>query len=39
VHDARFVIETGKCVAGPCYGDSLKKLEIEVRNDGVYLQG
>jgi nitrite reductase/ring-hydroxylating ferredoxin subunit len=37
VHDARFIIETGECVVGPCHGQSLQKLEIEVKNDGVYL--
>lgn len=39
VHDARFVIETGKCVVGPCHGESLKRLDIEIRKSGIYLQG
>lgn len=38
VHDARFFIETGECVFGPCPGESLQKFEIEVRPDGIYLQ-
>jgi len=37
VHDARFDIETGQCQAGPCPGDSLQKLEVELRNDELYL--
>lgn len=39
VHDARFIIETGQCVVGPCHGQNLQKLEIEVKDDGVYLLG
>jgi len=37
VHDARFTIHDGACVAGPCSGDFLQKLEIEIREDSVYL--
>ena len=39
VHDARFFIDTGECVSGPCPGDSLEKLDIVVQLDGIYLQG
>ena len=39
VHDARFLIDTGECVAGPCPGESLEPLPIEVRDDNIYLTG
>lgn len=38
-HDARFRIEDGLCLAGPCVGDSLKKVQIEVRDGWVLLPG
>jgi nitrite reductase/ring-hydroxylating ferredoxin subunit len=38
VHDARFIIDTGECVFGPCPGESLEKLDILVQQDGIYLQ-
>jgi len=38
VHDARFIIDTGECVFGPCPGENLDKLEISVQQDGIYLQ-
>lgn len=38
VHDARFNIENGLCVAGPCYGESLQKLEIIQKGNGIFLQ-
>jgi nitrite reductase/ring-hydroxylating ferredoxin subunit len=37
-HDARFRIEDGLCVAGPCVGDSLEPLKVEIRNSTVYWQ-
>jgi nitrite reductase/ring-hydroxylating ferredoxin subunit len=37
VHDARFDIQSGLCVFGPCAGDSLYQLEVEIRNDSLYL--
>ncbi len=39
VHDARFLIDTGECVAGPCPGESLEPLPIELRGDNIYLVG
>lgn len=39
VHDARFLIESGECVSGPCPGASLESLPIGVRDDNVYLLG
>ncbi len=37
VHDARFFIDSGECVFGPCPGESLSKLDISVRGDKIYL--
>ena len=37
VHDARFQIESGECIAGPCVGDHLQPLAIEVDGDAVFL--
>jgi nitrite reductase/ring-hydroxylating ferredoxin subunit len=37
VHDARFLIETGQCVVGPCPGASLEALPIRVLDDNIYL--
>ena len=39
VHDARFLIESGECVFGPCPGESLEALPIRVQHDNVYLLG
>jgi nitrite reductase/ring-hydroxylating ferredoxin subunit len=39
VHDARFLIDSGECVAGPCPGESLEPLPIEVREEKIYLVG
>ncbi len=39
VHDARFLIDTGECVLGPCPGERLEALEISVEDDGIYLLG
>ena len=38
VHDARFTIENGFCVAGPCSGDSLQPLSIVQKVSGIFLQ-
>jgi nitrite reductase/ring-hydroxylating ferredoxin subunit len=35
-HDARFRIEDGLCIAGPCVGDGLEPLAVEIRDDIVY---
>ena len=32
-HGARFEIEDGRCVAGPCAGDRLRQLTIELSGD------
>ena len=39
VHDARFYIESGECVLGPCVGESLRKLDISIVDDKIYLTG
>ena len=35
-HMALFDIETGECKAGPCMGDSLTSIALEVRDGQVY---
>ncbi len=37
VHDARFLIDTGECISGPCPGDSLETLPIKVEGGKIYL--
>ena len=39
VHDARFLIDTGECIFGPCPGASLEPLPIRVDNGNIYLLG
>lgn len=37
-HGALFNVETGECIAGPCFGEFLQKLAISVHSDGgIYL--
>lgn len=37
-HGALFEVETGLCISGPCQGDTLQKIEIQVHSDGgIYL--
>ena len=35
-HDALFEIDTGACIAGPCAGDSLKKIELLQQNGELF---
>lgn len=37
VHDARFDVASGLCIAGPCSGDSLLKLEVIQKDLAVYV--
>ena len=37
VHDARFTIDSGECVAGPCTGDRLSPLKVIQQNQSLYL--
>ncbi len=36
-HGAKFRIEDGFCVSGPCQGDRLKAVKTEIRDGGLYL--
>jgi len=36
-HGAKFRIEDGYCVSGPCEGDRLKSISKEIRDGRVYL--
>ncbi|MEJ2051012.1 MAG: Rieske (2Fe-2S) protein [Calditrichota bacterium] len=38
-HDARFVIGSGRCVAGPCKGDALAPVAVAVRDGWVVMAG
>ncbi|HEB82831.1 MAG TPA: Rieske (2Fe-2S) protein [Gammaproteobacteria bacterium] len=37
VHDARFLIDTGDCIAGPCRGDRLQALPLKIVNGEIHL--
>ncbi len=37
MHDARFDIQSGQCLQGPCAGDALQPLKLEIRGDSLYL--
>ena len=36
-HGAKFRIEDGFCVSGPCQGDSLKPVKTEIRDGDIYV--
>ena len=36
-HGASFELQGGECVAGPCRGESLRPVALEVRDGGVWL--
>ncbi len=36
-HGARFVIETGRCIAGPCRGRALTPVAVRIVNGAVVL--
>jgi len=38
VHDARFNIENGLCLAGPCTGESLRSLKILQQGKKLFIQ-
>ena len=38
-HGAVYEIDTGLCVAGPCIGKVLNKVDVAVRDDVVYVEG
>jgi len=35
-HGALFEITNGKCIAGPCKGQTLRPVAIEIRDGGIY---
>jgi len=35
-HGASFSLQDGVCVAGPCRGEALRAVEVDVRDGGVY---
>ena len=38
-HGALFLVEPGECISGPCLGQSLEKVKINVHSDGgIYLK-
>ena len=39
MHGARFTIEDGVCVLGPCLGDSLTKVPVEVKDGVITIAG
>ena len=36
-HDALFRIDDGRCVSGPCHGDSLEAILVEIRFGWIFL--
>ncbi len=36
-HDALFMIDSGKCIAGPCNGDSLRAIPLFIKDGEIYL--
>ena len=38
-HGALYEIETGECIAGPCPGAKLKRVEVRVENGEVVVRG
>ena len=38
-HGALYEIDTGLCVAGPCIGKELRKVDVAIRDGVVYVTG
>ena len=36
-HGASFALDSGDCIAGPCKGDRLRAVPVDVRDGKVYL--
>ena len=36
-HGAEFRVDSGECISGPCLGDSLDPVAVEVRDGDVYV--
>jgi nitrite reductase/ring-hydroxylating ferredoxin subunit len=37
-HGAQFDIETGVCTLGPCLGQRLQAVQLDVRDNGIYIR-
>lgn len=37
-HGAEFEIRNGRCIAGPCLGESLRRLDVVIRDGAVILR-
>ena len=37
-HDALFIIDSGKCIAGPCIGDTLKAIPLSIQSGNLHLE-
>ena len=37
VHDALFMIDSGECIAGPCNGDQLTPLKLDIDGENIFL--
>jgi len=37
-HDALFLIDSGECIAGPCAGDQLSPLSINIKDNEIHLE-
>ena len=38
-HGAQFLLDSGRCIGGPCSGKRLVRLRLEERNGNVYFMG
>ncbi len=38
-HGARYRIETGECIGGPCRGRGLRTVDVEIRDGVIYVRG
>jgi nitrite reductase/ring-hydroxylating ferredoxin subunit len=36
-HGAEFTIDTGQCISGPCRGDQLTPVKVEVRDGTIFI--
>ena len=37
-HDALFEVDTGLCIAGPCVGDSLERVDLVIEDGQIAVQ-
>ena len=38
-HGARYRIETGECIGGPCRGRGLRNVDVEIRDGVIFVRG